>query len=112
MALAADDTPILQICQQRPHPGFRSARLFAAGGTFGGESSSGRSMAGFPTVNGIATGPDGTLFTADFTTTVSRSLRPTAIFLHRFGETGRGPGRLVMRIAVAADDGTVFVADF
>lgn len=67
----------------------------------------------FATVTGIATGPDGGVFAADFYNDRVQKFAPDGTFLTAFGERGRGPGQFRHAMAVAiAEDGTVFVADF
>lgn len=114
VALAADDTLYIadgyndRIQVFDPQGGF----VRKWGGPFG-MNIFGPFNGWFSTVTGIAIGPDGTLFTADFYNDRIQKFAPDGTFLTAFGETGRGPGQFGHAIAVAvADDGTVFVADF
>ncbi len=82
------------------------------GGPFG-MNLSGPFNGWFATVTGIAIGPEGGLFVADFYNDRIQKFAPDGTFLTAFGVTGRGPGqfRHPMAVAVSAD-GTVFVTDF
>ncbi|RME64390.1 MAG: 6-bladed beta-propeller [Alphaproteobacteria bacterium] len=67
----------------------------------------------FATVTGLAVGPDGTVFVADFYNDRIQTFAPDGTFLMAFGESGEGAGMFRHPIAVAvAGDGTVFVTDF
>lgn len=64
-------------------------------------------------VTGIAFGPQGDLFAADFYNHRLQKFRADGTFLTSFGGEGRGPGQFDHAIAAAvADDGTVFAVDF
>jgi len=67
----------------------------------------------FATVTGIAVGPRGRVFAADFYNDRVQVFRPDGTFLTAFGGTGEGEGRFRHPIALdVAADGTVYVADF
>jgi len=67
----------------------------------------------FATVTGIAVGPRGRVFVADFYNDRVQVFRPDGTFLTAFGQRGDGPGRFRHAIALdVAADGTVYVADF
>lgn len=65
------------------------------------------------TATGLAIGPQGKVFVADFYNDRIQVFSPDGTFLSDYGETGDGPGAFNHAIAVdVAPDGTVFVADF
>ena len=67
----------------------------------------------FATVTGLAVGPRGNVFVADFYNHRIQKFAPDGAFLTSFGNRGDGAGEFEYPIAVAvAGDGTVFVADF
>lgn len=67
----------------------------------------------FAVVTGIAVGPDGNVFVADFYNHRVQKFAPDGTFLTKFGERGSGPGQFEHPIALdIAEDGTVFVADY
>lgn len=67
----------------------------------------------FATVTGIAVGPEGRVFVADFYNDRIQVFRPDGTFLTAFGESGEGPGRFAHAVALdVAGDGTVYAADF
>lgn len=67
----------------------------------------------FATVTGVAIGPDGRVFVADFYNDRVQVFRPDGTFRTAFGETGDGEGQFNHAIALdVAADGTVYVADF
>jgi DNA-binding beta-propeller fold protein YncE len=67
----------------------------------------------FATVTGIAIGPEGRVFVADFYNDRVQVFRPDGTFLTAFGESGDGPAQFNHAIALdVAADGTVYVADF
>ena len=62
---------------------------------------------------GLAIGPEGSVFVADFYNDRIQKFAFDGTFLTAFGESGQQVGQFRHPIAVAvADDGTVFVADF
>ncbi len=67
----------------------------------------------FATVTGIAFGPHGNLFAADFYNDRVQKFAPDGSFLTAYGVTGSGRGQFSHPMSVAvARDGTVFVTDF
>lgn len=67
----------------------------------------------FATVTGIAVGPEGNVFVADFYNDRVQVFASDGAFLTAFGGTGDGPGEFNHAIALdTAPDGAVFVADF
>lgn len=67
----------------------------------------------FKVVTGIAVGPQGDIFAADYYNHRIQKFRADGTFLTSFGEKGSGPGEFDHAIAIAvASDGTIFVADF
>tara|TARA_R110002110_G_scaffold129060_1_gene309067 strand:- start:459 stop:1478 length:1020 start_codon:yes stop_codon:yes gene_type:complete len=67
----------------------------------------------FAVATGIAVGPEGNVFVADFYNHRIQKFAPDGTFLTSFGKSGAGPGEFEHPIAVdVAADGTVFVADF
>lgn len=67
----------------------------------------------FATTTGIAVGPNGRVFVADFYNDRVQVFRPDGTFLTDFGKTGTGKGQFKHVIALdVAADGTVYVADF
>ena len=67
----------------------------------------------FATVTGVAIGPEGNVFVADFYNDRVQKFTPDGTFLAAFGDSGTGPGQFRHPIAVGvAEDGAVFVADF
>ncbi len=67
----------------------------------------------FATVTGVAIGPKGNVFVADFYNDRIQKFSADGTFLTSFGQRGSGNGELRYPIAVdVAGDGTVFVADY
>ena len=67
----------------------------------------------FSTVTGLAVGPKGNVFVADFYNHRIQKFAPDGTFLTSFGSRGSGHGEFEYPMAVAVTaDGTVFVADF
>lgn len=67
----------------------------------------------FAVVTGVAVGPGGNVFVADFYNNRVQKFAPDGTFLTSFGEAGHGQGQFDHAIAVdVASDGTVYVADF
>ncbi len=67
----------------------------------------------FTTVTGLAVGPAGNVFVADFYNHRVQKFAPDGTFLTSFGSRGSGPGQFEYPMAIAvATDGTVFVADY
>lgn len=67
----------------------------------------------FAVVTGIAVGPNGNVFVADFYNHRIQKFAPDGTFLTSFGAQGTGPGQFQHPIAVdVAADGMVFVADY
>jgi DNA-binding beta-propeller fold protein YncE len=114
VALAADGT--LYVADGYNH----RVQAFAPDGSFshkwGGPFAiniHGRFNGWFATVPGVAVGPEGNVFVADFNNHRIQKFAPDGSFLTSFGEEGSGPGQLDHAIALdVAKDGTVYVADF
>ncbi|WP_282012429.1 6-bladed beta-propeller [Nitrospina watsonii] len=95
-------------------------QVFSPGGSFshkwGGPFAidiSGPFVGWFATVTGIATGPSGNVFVADFYNHRVQTFSPEGDFLTAFGKKGFGPGEFNYPIAITVmGDGTVFVADY
>ena len=67
----------------------------------------------FATVTGIAIGPQGNVFVADFYNHRVQKFAADGTFLTSFGRKGGGPGEFNYPISVAlASDGSVYVADY
>ena len=64
-------------------------------------------------MTGLAVGPKGNVFVADFYNHRIQKFAPDGTFLTSFGSRGSGHGEFEYPMAVAVTaDGTVFVADF
>ncbi len=95
-------------------------QAFASDGAFGGKWGGPFAMdifgpfnGWFAVTTGVAVGPDGNIFVADFYNNRVQKFTPDGAFLASFGGTGTGAGQFQHAIAVdVAEDGTVFVADF
>lgn len=62
---------------------------------------------------GLAVGPDGTLFVVDCGHHRVLRFRPDGTFIGSFGEFGEGPGQFLFPMDItAAADGTLYVVDF
>jgi len=67
----------------------------------------------FKTALGVAVGPDGNVFVADFYNHRIQKFTPEGKFLVAFGSQGNEPGQLERPTDMALDDeGNVFVVDF
>ena len=65
----------------------------------------------FATVTGIAIGPEGNVFVADFYNDRIQKFSSGGIFLNVFGIKSTGPTHTAIAVTVARD-GSVFVADY
>lgn len=67
----------------------------------------------FAVVTGVAVGPEGNIFIADFYNHRVQKFAPDGTFLTSFGKQGSGQAQFQHPIALdVAEDGTVFVADY
>jgi len=65
----------------------------------------------FATVTGVAVGPQGNVFVADFYNDRVQKFTPDGKFLNKFGIKSTGTTHTAIAVAIASD-GTVFVADY